>query len=233
LKIDYEKGYDRVSLEFLEEMLISRGFGTKWIYWIRCVVRDGSLCVRLNDEDSHHFKPGKGLRQGDPLSPLLFNLVANVFTRMLMKAADHNLIVGLMKNSIDGGIISLQYADDTILFLDNDLDKVWHLKLLRCPATIVGLEGILKDKKKLVKVVKKILGLENTFVTVLSELAMALLFGFLMDIHNAHKKNLSWAGGFTVKDMVVINGCEFRITKKPREFGIHSKGHDFFFTFLA
>ena len=69
LKLDYEKAYDRVSWEFLEETLDSRGFGTKWIHWIRCVVRDGSLCVRLNDEDNHHFKLGKGLRQSDPLSP--------------------------------------------------------------------------------------------------------------------------------------------------------------------
>ena len=66
LKLDYEKAYDRVSWDFLEEMLTSRGFGPKWISWIRKVVRDGSLCIRINDEDSHFFKPGKGLRQGDP-----------------------------------------------------------------------------------------------------------------------------------------------------------------------
>ena len=45
-----------------------------------------------------------------------------------MKAANHNLITSLMKNSIDGGIIGLQYADDTILFLENDLDKARHFK---------------------------------------------------------------------------------------------------------
>ena len=77
------------------------------------MVRDGSLCIRINDEDSHFFKPGKALRQGDPLSPLLFNLVADVFTRMLMKAADHNLISGLLRDVSPGGVISLQYADDT------------------------------------------------------------------------------------------------------------------------
>ena len=128
LKLDYEKAYDRVSWSFLEDMLKSRGFGERWISWIRKVVRGGSLCIRMNDENSSYFKPGKGLRQGDPLSPLLFNLVADVFSRMLMKAAKQNLITGLLPQVIDGGIISLQYADDTLLFLENNLEKASTLK---------------------------------------------------------------------------------------------------------
>jgi len=97
------------------------------------VVRGSSICVRINEEGSSYFKAGKGLRQGDPLSPLLFNLVADVFTRMLIKAADQNLITGLMPEAFPGGIISLQYADDTQLFLENDLDKASNFKwLLAC-----------------------------------------------------------------------------------------------------
>jgi hypothetical protein len=77
-------------------MLLSRGFGDTWVSWIIKLVKGGSLCLRINDENSSYFKPGKGLRQGDPLSPLLFNLVADVFTRMLMKATSTNLIYGLL-----------------------------------------------------------------------------------------------------------------------------------------
>jgi hypothetical protein len=47
-----------------------------------------SICVRINDRNGPYFKSGKGLRQGDPISALLFNLVVDVFTRMLMKAVD-------------------------------------------------------------------------------------------------------------------------------------------------
>jgi len=72
--------------------------------------------LRINDENISYFKPGKGLRQGDPVSPLLFNLVADVFTRMLMKAASTNLISGLLPHIFYGGVISVQYADDTLLF---------------------------------------------------------------------------------------------------------------------
>jgi len=79
LKLDYEKAYDRVR-SFLEDMLVSRGFGDTWVKWIMKVVNGGSLCIRINDENNTYFKPRKGLRQGDPLSPLLFNLVADIFT---------------------------------------------------------------------------------------------------------------------------------------------------------
>jgi hypothetical protein len=123
LKLDYEKAYDHVSWHFLLDMLHARGFGTTWVSWIKKLVEGGSTCVRINDENSGFFKPGKGLRQGDPLSPLLFNLVADVFTKMLVKAANQNLVLGLIPQVVEGGIISLQYADDTLLFLENDLEK--------------------------------------------------------------------------------------------------------------
>jgi hypothetical protein len=64
---------------------------------------------------------GKGLKQGDPLSPILFNFIAEVFTKTLAKAASNNLIKGLLPQVVPGGVISLQYADDTILFLEPDM----------------------------------------------------------------------------------------------------------------
>jgi hypothetical protein len=67
-------------------MLVSRGFGSKWIKWIMCLVEGGSISIRMNDDISLYFKQAKCLRQGDPLSPLLFNLIIVVFLRMLVKA---------------------------------------------------------------------------------------------------------------------------------------------------
>ena len=137
LKLDYEKAYDRVSWSFLEDMLVSMGFGVTWVKWIMKVVKGGSLCVRINDENSTYFKPGKGLRQGDPLSPLLFNLVADIFTRMLMKAAANNLISGLLPQVLEGGVI---YADDTLLFLEDNIEKANNLKwLLLCYEQMTGM----------------------------------------------------------------------------------------------
>lgn len=77
-----------MSWEFLFEILESRGFSSSWILWIERIIKQGSMGVMLNVEESKFFKTGKGLRQGDPLSPLLFNLVGDVPTRMLVKGAN-------------------------------------------------------------------------------------------------------------------------------------------------
>jgi hypothetical protein len=70
LKLDYEKAYDRVDLSFLEEMLKQRGFSSKWVEKFCTLVHGGSVGIRINDENSNFFQTGKGLRQGDPLSPI-------------------------------------------------------------------------------------------------------------------------------------------------------------------
>lgn len=90
----------------------------------------GSICLRINHENSSLFKPDKGLRQGGPLSPLMFNLVADVFTRMLLKAARNDLISDLLPRAVEGGVISLQYEDGTLLFLEDNLEKANNLKWL-------------------------------------------------------------------------------------------------------
>lgn len=128
LKLDYEKAYDRVNLDFLIEILESRGFSPVWVSWIQKLIRGGSVGVTFNGEDSSFFKTGKGLRQGDPISPILFNLVGDVLTRILEKAASSGLIKGLLSEYKPEGIISLQYVDDTILFSKPDETLLKNLK---------------------------------------------------------------------------------------------------------
>jgi predicted transcriptional regulator len=55
-------------------MMTTRGFGEKWRDWIMRMVKEGSISIRINDENSSYFNPDKGLRQEVSLSPMLFNL---------------------------------------------------------------------------------------------------------------------------------------------------------------
>jgi hypothetical protein len=49
LKLDYEKAYDRVVWHFLENMLVSGGFGSRWVGWVMNIVKNGTIDVGLND----------------------------------------------------------------------------------------------------------------------------------------------------------------------------------------
>jgi hypothetical protein len=130
LKLDFEKAYDKVNWDFLMECLRARGFDDKWCSRIKMVLHDGTIAVKTNNHVGPYFQSHKGVRQGDPLSPLLFNFVVDCLTRMIVKAQVNSLINGLVKHLIPNGVVVLQYADDTIVCLENDMEKASYMKLL-------------------------------------------------------------------------------------------------------
>lgn len=76
-----------------------------------------------------HTLSGKGVRQGDPLSPFLFNIAADVLAKMIGMAQNDHLVKGLFPEYVDNGVAILQYADDTILCLQ-DIENAINMKLL-------------------------------------------------------------------------------------------------------
>jgi hypothetical protein len=78
--------------------------------------------VKINDEVGPFFSTHKGLRQGDPLSPILFNIVANMLAILLLRAKENNQFAGVVPHLVEGELSILQYADDTIVFMDHNLD---------------------------------------------------------------------------------------------------------------
>jgi hypothetical protein len=87
------------------------------IEWTKQAVEGGSVGININGHHGRFFRTDKGLRQGVPLLPLLFNLVSDALACMLDKARAAGHIRGLVQNLVEGGITHLQYADDTIIFL--------------------------------------------------------------------------------------------------------------------
>jgi hypothetical protein len=86
------------------------------------------------------------------LSPILFNLVVDILTRMLQKAAGNNMIMILGNEVVEGGVISLQYADDTIRFIAKEEQYAKNLKwILTCFELMSGMR-INYNKSKLVPI---------------------------------------------------------------------------------
>jgi len=83
------------------------------------VVSGGRIPINLNGETGEYFRTYKGLRQGDPLSPLLLNFVGDALAAILQKVKESGVITGMITELGEGDLTHLQYADDTILFIDH------------------------------------------------------------------------------------------------------------------
>ena len=129
-KVDYEKAYDSVSWNFVLYMLGKIGFNSKWVKWIEGCLKSASISVLVNGSPSTEFLLKRGLRQGDPLAPFLFNVVAESLNGLIRRAKDENLYKGFQIGADLVDISILQYADDTIFFGEATMENVTAIKAI-------------------------------------------------------------------------------------------------------
>ncbi|RVW53977.1 LINE-1 retrotransposable element ORF2 protein [Vitis vinifera] len=86
--------------------------------------------ILVNGNAKGWVKASRGLRQGDPLSPFLFTLVADVLSRMLLKADERNSLEGFKVGRNKIRVSHLQFADDTIFFSNTSEEELQTLKSL-------------------------------------------------------------------------------------------------------
>ena len=116
LKTDITKAYDRLEWNFLEETMRRMGFCEKWINLIMICVKTVSFSVLINGSPRGYIQPGRGIRQGDPLSPYLFILCANVLSHLMTKAAADRKIQGMKISTQSPAVNHLLFADDSLFF---------------------------------------------------------------------------------------------------------------------
>nr|XP_027127799.1 uncharacterized protein LOC113743944 [Coffea arabica] len=116
LKLDMTKAYDRVSWVFLVNVLRTFGFGERWIDMVWRLISNPWFSVLLNGTPHGFFPASRGLRQGDPLSPSLFILAAEVLSRMLNQLLHRPGFCGFKVPRACPSITHLGFADDILIF---------------------------------------------------------------------------------------------------------------------
>ena len=143
-KLDIEKAYDHVNWEALLDLLKRIGFGVRWYRWIRTYISIVQFSILFNGFPADFFGSLRGLRQGDPLSLMLFLFMMEVLSKMMKRAEGAGLLQGFRADGRRGGgvcVSHLLFVDDTILFCDVDEEQILHVQmLLLCFKAVTGLK---------------------------------------------------------------------------------------------
>ncbi|KAJ8402876.1 hypothetical protein AAFF_G00361900 [Aldrovandia affinis] len=117
VSIDQEKAFDRVQHGFLFGVLGRMGFGPRFIGWVRTLYAGAYSCVRVNGFLSGAVEQAGGVRQGCPLSPLLYVLFMEPFAELVRRDPG---VDGVRLPGVAGEVLKIQqYADDTTLFVSS------------------------------------------------------------------------------------------------------------------
>lgn len=150
LKLDFEKAFDKMEHHVNLSMLQTKGFSDKWVTWIRQILNSEISSVLLNGVPGKSIKCKRGVRQGDPLYPLLFFLATDLLQSMINEAYRRNLLMHPIHNNFVGDYPIVQYTDDTLIIMPGDAVQLMTLKgLLRTFADSTGLK-VNYDKSSLV-----------------------------------------------------------------------------------
>jgi hypothetical protein len=134
--LDFEKAFDMIEYSVIIDMMKHMGFGDIWISWITKILTSASTSVILNGMPGKNIICKRGVRQGDPLSPLLFVAAAELLQVVVNNAWHEGHIQLPVDNSYGQKYPILQFADDTLLILPADIDQIGYLKSLLQDFTI-------------------------------------------------------------------------------------------------
>jgi hypothetical protein len=104
LKIYFEKAYGKINWSFIQQTLHIKGFSPTWFRWITSFVEGRHVGIKINDQVGHNFETKMGVRQGDPLSPILFNIVNDMLEIMINRAQNEGQIAAVIPNLVKDGL---------------------------------------------------------------------------------------------------------------------------------
>ncbi len=135
MTVDFKKAFDSVEWNFLFKSLQFFNFGPSFIKWIETIYYKPEACIKNNGYLSNYFDISRGVRQGCPVSALLFVLCVEILG---IKMRNTDLLNGF-DFGYNKAIKIAQYADDSVLFLNNRNEMCSALNLLRKFGYVSGL----------------------------------------------------------------------------------------------
>ncbi|GJY30745.1 RNA-directed DNA polymerase, eukaryota [Tanacetum coccineum] len=172
-KVDFEKAFNSIRWDYLDDVLSKFGFGDKWRGWIKGCLNSAMGSILVNGSPTSEFKFYKGLKQGDPLSPFLFYFDNGKLTHLFQKGVERMSLqsklmgIGIQQADVDaaatfvgcstfsapflylgvkvGGSMSrISSWDDTIAKLHSRLSK-WKLKTLSIRGRLTLIKSVLSS----------------------------------------------------------------------------------------
>jgi retron-type reverse transcriptase len=131
LKLIFEKAFDRIEHKAIMNILHHKGFNSKWQLWMKMIMDSGTSSILLNGVPGKVFHCKRGVRQGDPLSPLLFVLAVDLLQSVVNSALNEGVLTLPLPLRCGTAFPIVQYADDTLLFLE------------ACPMQLLALKAML------------------------------------------------------------------------------------------
>ncbi|RYR24105.1 hypothetical protein Ahy_B02g057597 isoform A [Arachis hypogaea] len=127
IKIDFEKAYDRINWNFIQQRLIEFGIPNKLSSIIMEGVRSVNYNVLWNGNKTETFYPTRGIRQGDPLSPYLFVICMDKLSQYIEQGVDEGFWSPFIfrKNGIN--LSHLMFADDLLLFAEATNEQIENI----------------------------------------------------------------------------------------------------------
>ncbi|CAH9105008.1 unnamed protein product [Cuscuta europaea] len=128
LKLDMSKAYDKVDWSFLDKILIKMGFHGCWVRMIMECVKTVKYYIQFDGDFLGPIIPGRGLRQGDPVSPYLFILIAEGLSALIRQAEKQRNIHGVAVCRRAPRVSHLFFVDDSFLFFKANMIECTAVK---------------------------------------------------------------------------------------------------------
>jgi hypothetical protein len=167
LKLDLARAFDSISWSFLFEVLRRMGFGERFLKWIALLLHTANTKVMVNGMPGGRIYHARGLRQGDPTSPLLFVAGMEVMTALIERAVRDQLLSNL------ASISPLQrisiFADDVVCFFRPERAELEAIKqILHIFGAALGLKAnyckttatVIRGSEEEIQCIKTVLGCE-------------------------------------------------------------------------